>query len=76
MLFNRRPELDEFEAEVRQKAANGRCEGACESHRGSTLAVRVVAQDGTDWGWFSYCDEARQTDEGRGFLLLDRTPLD
>lgn len=73
-VFKYRPELDEFEEQTREKASAGLCEGSCDSHFGKVSSYRVVAADGTDWGWFSYCESALKQDTERGFFLFDETP--
>lgn len=69
--YRHRIELDRFDDEAANLAAAGVCEGDCEEHRGECRAVRVVHSDGTDWGWFSYCEEARATDFNNGFWFPD-----
>lgn len=71
--FKHRPELDEYEFQTQNLASSGKCDGSCEEHFGVVRAVRVVDSDGTDWGWFSYCEAAREEDISRGFLLFDQT---
>jgi hypothetical protein len=73
--FKHRPELDGYEFETRNLVSKGKCEGSCEEHFGVVRAVRVVdSKDGFDWGWFSYCEAAREADISRGFLLFEQTP--
>jgi len=72
MEIKRRPELDKFEATVRVRADNGKCEGACEQHRGQTKAVRAYdKEDGFDWGWYSYCENAIEENEKSNIGHLD-----
>lgn len=67
------PVLGKYRAETVSKAQQGRCEGACEKHRGHVEAVRVFdPKDGKDWGWFSYCEEARNEDASRGFEFAEQ----
>lgn len=66
--LSRRTELDEFFPLCQQKALKGLCDGSCEEHRGDVRAVRVF-YGATDWGWFSYCEEAIAEDERRGMDL-------
>lgn len=52
-------------------ASAGKCWGNCEEHRGPVLAVHVTmpGDTGHDWGAFAYCEEAVETDLGRGFQV-------
>ena len=75
LAFRHQPELDEFEAEARVLAASGLCDGSCTHHSKFSKAVRVVAADGTDWGWFSYCETAQEENAKRGFSLYTDTPI-
>ena len=64
-----RPELDKFEGEAILRAKAGVCDGSCEEHRGEVRAVRIFHPvSKTDWGYFSYCEEALETDKDRGGL--------
>jgi len=63
-----RSELDQFKEQTIAKALRGECEGACEEHVGEVKPVRVT-HGNTDWGWFSYCQEARNEDERRGMTV-------
>ena len=72
--FIHRPELDEFENKTKNEASEGKCDGSCEQHIGECKAFRVVAPDGYDWGWFSYCSIAQEEDRNRGFQLFEQTP--
>ena len=66
-----RKELDKFREETIAKANAGICEGSCEKHRGAIQCVRVTdMKDGYDWGYFSYCEEARDIDRIRGFGFI------
>ena len=73
-MFKHQQNLDEFEDETKARAAAGKCEGSCDSHEGLIEVFRVVSDEGTDWGWFSYCETAQEEDKQRGFLLYKNTP--
>lgn len=67
-----RPELDEYKGAAIAKAERGECEGNCDEHRGETRCVRVYDKEhGSDWGWFSYCEEAIEEDTRRGMAFID-----
>jgi hypothetical protein len=72
LTYRHRLELDRFQPDAAASAEQGLCEGECADDgdcRGSVHAVRVVHTDGTDWGWFAYCEEARAIDFERGFFF-------
>jgi hypothetical protein len=63
---------DGFRVAAICKAEQGRCEGACFQHSGEVRAVRVSdPRTGRDWGYFAYCEEARDTDSRRGLKYTD-----
>ena len=66
-----RHELDKFKVDAVKRARIGLCEGSCVEHTGDVKAVRVFNKDsGIDWGYFSYCAEARKEEiENRGMEL-------
>lgn len=67
-----RHELDQFRESTIAKAVKGECEGCCEDHRGVVKAVRVShISSGTDWGYFSYCEEAIETDTRHGMRCVE-----
>ncbi len=69
---NVRHELDQFRDVSMAKAMDGMCEGSCDKHRGDVKAFRVShISSGTDWGYFAYCEEARETDSRNGMRLDD-----
>ena len=71
MDINIRKELDKYEETTKEKARLGECEGDCVNHWGPVKCVRVYSlKDGYDWGFFSYCSEAIETDtnNGMGFI--------
>jgi len=72
--FRHCPEHDKFEAETKNLAKSGFCDGCCDEHIGRTEAVRVAGPDGCDWGWFSYCEAAKQVNVQNGFFLYIKNP--
>ncbi|MFT5483332.1 MAG: hypothetical protein ACI9GW_001989 [Halieaceae bacterium] len=65
-------ELDQFKEVTAARSALGLCEGLCEEHSGDTKCVRVYSQDnGYDWGYFAYCEEAIREDIGRNFKIIE-----
>jgi len=51
------------------------CEGACEKHVGEVITVRVVGENGYNWGIFDYCEEAIADDIRNGFIVSPYQPL-
>ena len=71
-MKNNRPELDEYLGVTVEKAKRGECEGSCESHSGEVSVYRVYSiQGGFDWGYFAYCETAKDEDVSRGMELED-----
>jgi hypothetical protein len=64
-----RQELEQFKGVTEEMAARGHCEGSCDEHHGPVSVVRAIGRDGFDWGYFSYCEAAKETDRQRGFTL-------
>jgi len=63
---------DRFRALAISRARQGQCEGACSPHSGGIRAVHVSdPKTGHDWGYFAYCETARDTDAGRGLKCKD-----
>lgn len=44
------------------------CEGSCEIHKGEVIPV-IISGHGWDGIKFNYCQEAREEDERRGFIV-------
>lgn len=70
-----RHELDAFLPDAVLRAKEGKCEGSCDQHEGLVKAVRVryIATD-VDWGYFAYCQVARDEDVSRGMELTEVKP--
>jgi hypothetical protein len=61
---------NEYRPDTEAKVLQGRCEGNCEEHRGPVNLVWIRHDEsGHVWGWFAYCDEAREEDERRGLTV-------
>lgn len=62
-----------FYKEVAALAKQGKCQGDCMSHVGDVRVCHTANAD-KDWGLFSYCDEAIETDRQRGFTVTEDPP--
>lgn len=52
-------------------AASGKCEGGCTEHTGTVKVCRVATRSGNDWGYWSYCANARNEDRSRGLVVRE-----
>ena len=78
-LYPYNPAHDLFRGEYLQRAVNGECDGGdicTEEHGMHGLPVEVyrVRKTGVeswlDWGFFAYCEHARQRDADAGFEVI------
>jgi hypothetical protein len=56
---------------------NKKCDGACEVHSGEVRKFHVYykrnGKISTDWGFYHYCEAAKETDERRGLTVAPVT---
>lgn len=63
-------ESTDIDEELRaiERSKSNVCDGDCGFHEGKALAFHVTDKD-KDWGWYSYCEVAKECDESVGFVL-------